>query len=99
LPKRSVKGDAQFFMKITNENVSRKLDSLGRISIPKAIRQRLGIEELAEVDFYTMEAEDGTQYICMTDGKASSNKYEQAAHVLNELGIDIPEGLMEKLEK
>lgn len=86
-------------MKITNENVSRKLDSLGRISIPKAIRQRLGIEELAEVDFYTMETEDGMQYICMTDRKAGNNKYEQAALVLNELGIDIPEELMEKLEK
>ena len=38
--------------KMISENVSRKLDSLGRISIPKAIRQRLCIEDLSEVDFY-----------------------------------------------
>lgn len=77
-------------MKLTKENVSRKLDSLGRISIPKAIRQRLNIEDLSEVEFYTLEDDSGEMYVCMTNHFSNSNKYEQAIQVLTELGLDIP---------
>ena len=84
-------------MKLTKENVSRKLDSLGRISIPKAIRQRLSIEDLSEVEFYTLEDDNGEMYVCMTNHKASNNKYEQAAAVLTELGVMIPDELSSKL--
>ena len=84
-------------MKITKENITRKLDSLGRISVPKAMRQRLGIDELSELKFYTMEDDNGEFYICMTNHAASNSKYEQAAQVLTELGIAIPEELEERL--
>ena len=48
------------------ENTSRKVDTLGRISIPKAIRDRLNIAVNDELDFYTTE-ENGASFICMTN--------------------------------
>ena len=41
-------------MKITKENVSRKLDSLGRISIPKGIRDRMRLEVNEEMEFFSL---------------------------------------------
>lgn len=85
-------------MKITKENVSRKMDSLGRISIPKAMRQRLNIEDLSELEFYTFEDEvTGESYIAMTNHISNNSRYESAAAVLSELGVDIPEELAKKL--
>ena len=73
------------------ENTSRKVDSLGRISIPKAIRDRLNIKVNDELDFYTFE-DNGINFVCMTN-QQEKNKYFQAAYVLDELGIEIPQAL------
>lgn len=73
------------------ENTSRKVDSLGRISIPKAIRDRLNIKVNDELDFYTFE-DNGINFVCMTN-QQEKNKYFQAAQVLDELGIEIPQAL------
>lgn len=73
------------------ENTSRKVDTLGRISIPKAIRDRLNIAVNDELDFYTTE-ENGASFICMTN-QGKKLKYFQAAQVLDELGLEIPEKL------
>ena len=83
--------------KMISENVSRKLDSLGRISIPKAIRQRLCIEDLSEVDFYTMEDDNGVQYIGMSSHQENNVRFKVAAEVLQELGLPIPKELEERL--
>ena len=75
------------------ENTSRKVDGLGRVSIPKAIRDRLNIQVNDELDFYTFE-ENGVSFICMTN-QGKKIKYYQAAQVLDELGIELPEKLAE----
>ena len=75
------------------ENTSRKVDGLGRVSIPKAIRDRLNIQVNDELDFYTFE-ENGVNFICMTN-QGKKIKYYQAAQVLDELGIELPEKLAE----
>ena len=79
------------------ENTSRKLDNLGRIVIPKSIRSRLGISEADELQFYTMRKDD-ISYICLTNCHEEDPKYRAAASVLEELGIEIPEKLLEKLD-
>ncbi len=84
-------------MKITKENITRKLDSLGRVSIPKAMRQRLEIDDLSEVEFYTLEDDNGMQYVCISNNKVVNNDYAKAAKVLEELGLEVPQQLREKL--
>jgi len=83
-------------MKFVKENTSRKIDSLGRVSIPKSMRDRLEILEGDEVEFYLFENDEGEQFVCLTNHKVNS-KYKLAAEVLVELGIEIPVELEEKL--
>jgi len=83
-------------MELIKENTTRKVDSLGRVSIPKSMRDRLMIKEGDEVEFFMLRDGD-TNYVVV--GKPGvEGKYVKAAEVLDELGIDIPEALMEKLE-
>ena len=84
-------------MELLKENTSRKVDSLGRVSIPKSMRDRLDINEGDEVEFYLLNADNGEQFVCLTNHRPGSNKYENAAKVLAELGIDIPEELENKI--
>lgn len=84
-------------MELIRENTTRKVDSLGRVSIPKSMRDRLEINTNDEVEFYLLQTDDGEQYVCLTNHKANNNKYEMAAKVLNELGLDIPEELEVKI--
>lgn len=84
-------------MELIRENTTRKVDSLGRVSIPKSMRDRLEINTNDEVEFYLLQNDDGEQYVCLTNHKANNNKYEMAAKVLNELGLDIPEELEVKI--
>lgn len=84
-------------MTLSPENTSRKLDNLGRIVIPKGLRTRLGISDGEELEFFTMQA-DGKNFICLTNNHEQDPKYRLAASVLEELGLDIPQILADKLE-
>lgn len=76
-------------MRLQYENQSRKIDNLGRVTIPKPIRDRLGWEQGETVEFYTLDGE----YIVLAKGKARDSRYDIAIELLEELGIDIPEQL------
>lgn len=84
-------------MELLKENTTRKVDSLGRVSIPKSMRDRLDIETNDEVEFYLLNADNGEQFVCLTNHKVGNSRYEVAAKVLEELGIDIPEVLSNKV--
>lgn len=84
-------------MELLKENTTRKVDSLGRVSIPKGMRDRLEINTNDEVEFYLLNNDDGEQFVCLTNHKPGANKYENAAKVLSELGLDIPEELEKRL--
>ena len=84
-------------MELLKENTSRKVDSLGRVSIPKSMRDRLDINEGDEVEFYLLNADNGEQVVCLTNHKPGANKYENAVKVLEELGLDIPKELENKI--
>ena len=84
-------------MELLKENTSRKVDSLGRVSIPKSMRDRLDINEGDEVEFYLLNADNGEQFVCLTNHRPGANKYENAVKVLEELGLDIPKELENKI--
>jgi AbrB family looped-hinge helix DNA binding protein len=85
-------------VKLTPENTTRKIDSLGRVSIPKSMRSRLGIEDGAEMAFYLLEDDVGTQYVCLkADGEEIDPRYLIAEQVLDELGCEIPAELLAML--
>lgn len=84
-------------MKLQSENTSRKVDSLGRVSIPKSLRDRLMINTEDQVYFYLLEDDDGRQFVCFTNKTDSSPKYQLAAEVLAELGLEVPDEILAKL--
>ena len=84
-------------MKLQSENTSRKVDSLGRVSIPKSLRDRLMINTEDQVYFYLLEDDDGRQFVCFTNKSDSSPKYQLAAEVLVELGLEVPDEILAKL--
>ena len=84
-------------MELVKENTTRKVDSLGRVSIPKGMRDRLEIAVNDEVEFYLLSDDVGEQYVCLTNHKHGNSKYEIAAQVLTELGLEVPEEIEEKL--
>lgn len=86
-------------MTLYNENTTRKVDSLGRVSIPKSMRDRLNIAYEDEMEFYLLDYK-GERYVCMTNHKDNApDKYKIAAEVLDELGIDVPIDLAKIIDK
>lgn len=81
-------------IKIKPENTSKKLDSLGRITIPKHLRQRLYIKDNDTLELFTLDYEDRT-YICISPVDTIPAKYVAARDVLEELGAEIPNELLE----
>jgi len=82
-------------MKLIKENTTRKVDTLGRVSIPKGMRDRLNIKDGEEMDFYLLEDDYGNQYVALAKQIEDNNKYIVAANVLKELSLEVPEKLEE----
>ena len=82
-------------MTFISENTTRKVDSLGRISIPKGMRDRFNINPNDEVEFSTCYSGDMT-YICLNK-KNDATKAEIVAAELEALGIDIPAELLDMI--
>ena len=49
---------------ITNECITRKIDNVGRVSIPKHLRNKFKMHEGEEVDVFTYVDADGKKYVC-----------------------------------
>lgn len=84
-------------IQLTPENASRKVDSLGRIVIPSAIRKKLRIHADDELEFFTLEY-NGNHYICLSTGKTVDPRYSVAVDVLNELGVELPDALVKAMQ-
>ena len=84
-------------MQLINENTSRKIDSLGRVSIPKGMRDRMEMPQDTELNFYTLITDKGDQMICLAPVGFKHDRYYMAAEVLDELGLDLPRELRAKL--
>ncbi len=75
------------------ENTTRKIDSLGRITLPKGLRDRMFLATDDEVELFTME-QDGREFICMTKVTSVDPKYLLAKAVLEEMGFNCPDELL-----
>ena len=62
-------------MKLTYEGVTRKIDSAGRIVLPKNLRNKYRLVEGSEVEYYTCNV-DGNDYICVKAVPEKSNEEE-----------------------
>lgn len=77
---------------IVNENITRKVDSLGRVSIPSGLRSRYGFNAGDELNFSTLTT-GTTNYVLMNKDNGIDPKYEIAWETLTELGCEIPAAL------
>lgn len=82
-------------MELVKENTTRKLDSLGRVSIPKSMRDRLGLKDGDEVEFYMLRDGDNN-YVALGKNGMVDLRYLRAAEVLDELGLEVPQELIDK---
>jgi bifunctional DNA-binding transcriptional regulator/antitoxin component of YhaV-PrlF toxin-antitoxin module len=79
-------------MDICNENITRKIDSLGRVSIPSGLRSRYNFNSGDELHFCTLTTQYH-DYVMMYKDDNIDPKYVLAAQTLEELGCEIPEQL------
>ncbi len=78
------------------ENANKRIDNLGRITLPKGLRSRLYLETGTEMELYTMIVA-GKHYICLTKADACDPRYYVAREVLEELDIEVPEQILRHL--
>ena len=83
-------------MNFLSENTTRKVDSLGRISIPKSLRDRFEIGPNDEMEFSVCYEGDRI-YICMNK-RVDLNKMEILAAELEGMGFEVPEDLQKALK-
>jgi len=82
-------------MRLVKENCARKIDSFGRVSIPKALRDRLELAVGEKMEIYTIDEGDKV-YICLEkvrdpeENNEVEDKCAKVATLLGELGIDVP---------
>lgn len=82
-------------MKLFAENDSRKIDSLGRVTIPKSMRNRMGLREGDEMWFFSLVDDNGLEYIAMTNQVGEDYRKAIARKVLEELGLEVPAVLLD----
>lgn len=62
---------------IMPENTTRKIDSLGRIGVPKGIRNRMKLEINQEMEFFTLRFEDGEEYVAFKPVARDNNNEDK----------------------
>jgi AbrB family looped-hinge helix DNA binding protein len=74
---------------------TKKIDNLGRITVPKSIRDEMMFVAGDTMEFFRCEDEVYGKYIGMK--RISSDDTTTAVRVLEELGCDIPQELLDKI--
>lgn len=81
------------------ENVIKTVDNLGRITLPKGLRDRMYINsDNNELEIFTMEVDD-RMYICLTSPDTVDNRLYAAAEIFKELDVPLPEEFQEKIRE
>ena len=84
-------------MNLVPENASRKIDSLGRVSFPKGLRDRFEIMQGEEMEFYLGYVGEDEYIVLRRVENSIDPKYKEAFNVLTELGCEIPQALKDKV--
>lgn len=78
-----------------NLHKNQKVDKVGRILLPKAIRVQYGLDNGQEVALFEHTDADRNVYLCLAPASVGNkDSYLMAANVLDELGLDIPDELI-----
>lgn len=70
------------------ENTTRKLDALGRITLPKGLRDRMFMGDNEELELYTANI-DGRQCVCLCKTVNEEDEIQQAIEYLSGKGYII----------
>lgn len=70
------------------ENTTRKLDALGRITLPKGLRDRMFMGDNEELELYTANI-DGRQCVCLCKLVSEEDEIQQAIEYLSGKGYII----------
>lgn len=81
------------------ENVIKKVDSLGRITLPKNLRQRMYLgNENAELEIFTATI-DGRDCICLASPVSMNAKLVAAAEVFAECGVELTQEMKDRIQE
>lgn len=81
------------------ENATRKLDSLGRITLPKGLRDRMYLSsDNDELEIFTAVI-DGRNCICLASPVNMTTKLIAAAEVFAECGVEIPSEMKNRINE
>lgn len=75
------------------ENVKKSVDSLGRITLPKGLRDRFRIASGTELEIFTLEMPDGQVLICLATSDTANDQVGAAIEFLEQRGYSVKEGL------
>lgn len=78
-------------------NMERKMDDVGRVSVPKPIRDKYNIETGLQYPLFTYTDKNGRLYICIQTNYFDLSEMERAAKVLEKIGCEIPDELADIL--
>jgi len=73
---------------MTPLNMTRKIDSVGRIVIPKDLREEFRLVNGIEYQFFLHE-ENGHKYLCLQCPGPSEGEIERAKRLLEEQGYQV----------
>ena len=81
------------------ENVIKTVDSLGRITLPKGLRDRMYINsENNELEIFLFFLDD-RMYICLTSLDTIDSRLYAAPEIFKELDVPLPEEFQEKIRE
>lgn len=81
------------------ENIVKTVDPLGRITLPKGLRDRMYMNsDNNQLEIFTMEV-DGKMYICLTSPDTIDNRLYAAAEIFKELDVPLPAEFQEKIRE
>lgn len=79
-----------------NLHKNQKMDKVGRILFPKALRVQYNLNPGDEIALFEHVDADKNVFLCLAPANvATKENYLTAASVLDELGLDIPNELMD----